>query len=123
MSALRDPRVGQRRTFTITVTNRGPDPARQVVVTFTASLPLRIVSAHAGCTTTLPVRCRLGTLGVRGRVVLRIVAVPQAAGVLRTAAAVTSASRAPHPVSSVATASTSIAPAHAVTPPPPRFTG
>lgn len=107
----------------ITLTNHGPDPARQVMVTFTASLPMRIVSSPAGCTTTLPVRCPLGTMRVRGRVTLRIVAVALLPGLLRTAAAVTSASRDPHPPSSVATASTTIAPAHTVTPPPPQFTG
>jgi uncharacterized repeat protein (TIGR01451 family) len=123
---LKDPRVGQRHTFTITVTNHGPDPARQTIVTFTASLPLRIVSAGAvghSCTTTLPVHCRLGTLPLRGRVTLRIVAVPRVPGVLGTSAAATSASRDPYPNSSVATASTRIAPAPGVTPPPPRVTG
>ena len=47
----------------------------------------------------------------RRRGTLRIVAVPRAPGVLRTSAAVTSASRDPNPGSSVATATTRIAPA------------
>jgi uncharacterized repeat protein (TIGR01451 family) len=119
-------RVGQRRTFTITVTNHGPDPARAVVITFTASLRLRLISAHAvrdGCTATVPVRCELGTLAVRGRVILRIVAVPRVSGVLTTAAAVMSHSRDPAPHSSVAVARTTILAARTAAPTPPRVTG
>jgi uncharacterized repeat protein (TIGR01451 family) len=124
-------RAGQHHTFTIVVTNHGPDAAGGVVVTFTASLPLRIISAHAhasavhdSCTGTLPVRCELGTLPTGGRVTLRIVAMPRVAGVLRTAAAVMSESGDPDPRSSVATAKTTTLAARTPRAPPrPPVTG
>jgi uncharacterized repeat protein (TIGR01451 family) len=56
---LKDPRVGQRHTFTIVVTNHGPDPAGGVVITFTASLPSRVVSARTPVAPP-PCRCAAG---------------------------------------------------------------
>ncbi len=132
-------RAGEHHTFTTVLDNHGPDPAADVVITFTANLPMRIVSsalvarvasAHAAsvsCTSTLPVRCTLGTVPVGRRQTLRIVAVPLVSGELRTSAGVVSASKDPNPGSSVVTATTSIVPStppkRPTRPPPPRVTG
>lgn len=143
--------AGVQQTFTMGLVNHGPDPAADVVMTFTASLPMRIVSAerishlplrissavpvsraHAAgdvrCSSGLPVLCEVGTVAVGERVTVRIVAVPLVSGQLRTSGGVVSASLDPHPGSSVATATTSIAPSAPTRPPrpphpPPRFTG
>jgi uncharacterized repeat protein (TIGR01451 family) len=120
--------VGQRHTFTIVLTNHGPDPARDVVITFTSSLPLQIISAHAAhasavhdaCTTKVPIRCEVGTVPNGGRVTLTILGVARAAGLLRTAAAAMSASWDPNPLTSIASAKTRIL---TVAQPPPRVTG
>jgi hypothetical protein len=121
----------RHHTFTTVLTNHGPDAAHDVVVTFTSSLPLQVISAHAAhasavhdaCTGTLPVRCEVGTVPNGGRVTVRIVAVPRASGVLRTTAAATSASWDPNPETSVASATATILSARTPKPPPPRVTG
>jgi uncharacterized repeat protein (TIGR01451 family) len=120
--------AGQHHRFTIVLTNHGPDPARDVVITFTSSLPLQIISTHAAhasavhdsCTSTMPVRCEVGAVPVGGRVTVRIVAVPRVSGVLRTAAAVMSASWDPNPETSLVTAETSVGgpPVHRPSRPP-----
>ena len=124
-------RAGEHHTFTIGLDNHGPDPAADVVITFTTNLPMRIVSAalvarvasahtaSVSCTSALPVRCVVRMVSVGVRQTLRIVAVPLVSGVLRSSAGVVSASLDPNPASSVVTATTSIA-SHK---PPPRFTG
>ena len=58
--------VGQRLTYTITVTNAGPNAAADVQVIDASRRPLKVLSIHpeqGSCTNGRPIRCRLGTLG------------------------------------------------------------
>ncbi len=79
-------------TYTLRVRNLGPGVATGVQVVDTPSLPIKIVSTRSSvgrCTTSVPVRCDLGTLRVGARVTVRIVAQPMAPGTLRNSASVT----------------------------------
>ena len=49
--------VGQNVTFTITVTNHGPDSATNIVVTDVLPAGMTFVSASAGCTGTTTITC------------------------------------------------------------------
>jgi len=121
---------GQRLRYTITVTNRGPDTAANLRLTDTPTLPLRVLSIHAGqghCQTGPPLTCTLGTLRSGAHTTITITAVATAAGAQTNTAAVMSESRDPHPSSSVAAVRTTIAPVRRPSrprpPPPPRVTG
>jgi uncharacterized repeat protein (TIGR01451 family) len=131
-------RVGQQLTYTITVTNHGPDPARDVRVIDAHRLPLRVVSVHTArgsCQTGPPIRCRLETLpnGTHGTVT--ITAIATTAGHQANAAMAMSGSWNPDPAATVAATGTRITPARRPArpprprpirppkPPPPRVTG
>jgi uncharacterized repeat protein (TIGR01451 family) len=116
---------GQRITYTITVTNRGPDAATNVRVTDVPALPVRVqtVSIHPGqghCQTGPPITCTLGNLRAGAHITITIIAVARVAGRQTNTAAVSSESRDPHPRNNVAAATTRIL-THA--PPPPSVTG
>jgi uncharacterized repeat protein (TIGR01451 family) len=89
---------GESLTYAIVVTNTGPDPATDVTVTDTASLPgqLLAVKTSAGtCERTLPARCALGTIAAGRRVAIAVRFRPTDTGNLRNAASVTSANADP----------------------------
>ena len=116
--------VGQRLTYTITVTNAGPNAAHDVQVTDASRRPLKVLSIHpeqGSCTTGAPIRCRLGTLGSQAHTTITITAIAQVAGVQVNAAVATSGSWDPAVRNNLALAKTRIRPL--VTPPPPRVTG
>jgi uncharacterized repeat protein (TIGR01451 family) len=79
-------------TYTLRVRNNGPGAVSGVQVIDTPSLPVKVrsVRTSAGrCTTTVPIRCDLGTLASGASATVRIVAQPQAPGMLRNSASVT----------------------------------
>ena len=117
-------RVGQTLTYTITVTNAGPNAAHDVRVIDASRQPLKVLSIHpeqGSCTTGRPIRCRLGTLGSHKHTTITITAIAQVAGVQVNAAVATSGSWDPAVSNNLARAKTRITPL--VTPPPPRVTG
>ena len=116
--------LGQRLTYTITVTNKGPDAATNVRVADALALPVRVrvVSTHprqGHCHTGLPITCTLGSLHAGARITITIVAVASVTGRQTNTAAVISESRDPHPRNNVAAATTRITRA----PSPPPVTG
>lgn len=79
-------------TYTLRVTNNGPGVPSGVQVIDTPSLPVKLVSVRASagsCTTTVPIRCDLGTLQVGASATVTVVAQPMAPGTLRNSASVT----------------------------------
>jgi uncharacterized repeat protein (TIGR01451 family) len=80
-------------TYTLKVTNHGPGAAPGVQVVDTPSLPIKVRSVRSSvgsCTTTVPVRCDLGTLANGQTVTIKVVGQPLRAGTLKNSASVTS---------------------------------
>ena len=116
--------VGQRLTYTITVTNAGPNAAADVRVIDASRRPLKVLSIHpkqGSCTTGRPIRCRLGTLRSHAHTTITIKAIAQVAGVQVNGAVAISGSWDPAVRNNLALAKTRIRPV--VTPPPPPVTG
>jgi uncharacterized repeat protein (TIGR01451 family) len=87
--------VGGRLSYTLTVTNNGPQPAGDVRVSDAARLPMRIQSVRASqgsCQTGKPIRCQLGNLAGHAHATIRITAVPTVTGSQVNAATVTTGS-------------------------------
>jgi hypothetical protein len=108
-------------TYTITVANRGPDPAPDVRVIDTPKAPIRLVSARperGSCQIGPPTKCRLGTLAPGARVTVTITAVATTVEQQVNDAAAINGSWDPDPATSIALAGTTIIAAH-----PPSFTG
>jgi uncharacterized repeat protein (TIGR01451 family) len=90
--------VGLKLTYTLNVTNHGPDDAPDVRVTDTWSLDLKVLSARASqgsCQIGRPLQCTLGTIGRNAGATITVVAVVEHAGSERNTARVTSANRDP----------------------------
>ena len=116
--------VGQRLTYTIKVTNAGPNAAHDVQVFDASKRPLKVLSIHpeqGSCTTGRPIHCRLGTLASHAHTTITIKAIAQTAGVQVNAAVATSGSWDPAVKNNLALAKTMIRPA--IKPPPPTVTG
>jgi uncharacterized repeat protein (TIGR01451 family) len=67
--------VGQPLTYTVTVTNKGPDAAPNAKVTDTLNHPASVVSVKSTqgtCTKTLPMTCQLGTVKAGGKVTITV---------------------------------------------------
>ena len=119
--------VGQKLTYTITVTNAGPNAAPDVRVVDGPRRPLKVLSVHPArgtCTTGRPIRCSLGTLAGRAHTTITIEAIAQVAGVQVNAAVVMSGSWDPAVRSNLALARTTVLRVvKRPVPPPPRVTG
>lgn len=76
-------RFGDVLTYTLTVSNNGPGSAPDVLVSDTSLLGLRVLSTRASqgsCTSSVPLRCRLGFLASGKKVTIVIRAVPSQPG-------------------------------------------
>jgi uncharacterized repeat protein (TIGR01451 family) len=83
--------VGDNLTYTITVTNLGPDAATNVVVTDTLPSGVTFVSASPGCVHSAGVvTCNLGNIPAGGFVTITIVVTVTAPGTISNTATVTS---------------------------------
>jgi uncharacterized repeat protein (TIGR01451 family) len=101
--------VGQPLTYTLTVTNSGPDPSINTSVTDTlpASVSLISVTPSVGsCANTTILTCSLGTLASGATATVTIVVQPTATGVLTNAATVTTGGNDPDTSNNSAEAST-----------------
>ena len=108
-------------TYTIKVTNSGPNTASDVQVTDASRRPLKVLSIHpsqGSCTTGRPIHCHLGTLASHAHTTITIKAIAQTPGVQVNAAAATSGSWDPAVKNNLALAKTTV-----VKPPPPPVTG
>jgi uncharacterized repeat protein (TIGR01451 family) len=112
MDASPDPgTVGARMTWTIPVTNAGPDDA--VDVTLVDLLPKgasfgSVSSTKGTCTGSVTVVCSIGTLGSGKTASVSISAVPQAEGTISNSASVVSATVDPNPLNNQVTRSTNV---------------
>ncbi len=104
---------GQKLTYTLKVTNDGPDTAANVNVTDTSTLPTKVISAKPGqgsCKVGRPLTCSLGSLAKGKTVVIKVVAKAKQAGSEKDAASVTSSSRDTNPDNNLDAAVTKVAP-------------
>ncbi len=80
-------------TYTLTVTNNGPDPASDVTVTNTLPSSVTYVSAQTSqgsCTGTGPITCQLGEMVPQATVTMTVVVTPTQLGTITTQASVSS---------------------------------
>src|SRR5262249_28884759 len=83
--------VGQPLTYTITITNNGPDPATSVVMTDTLPAGATFVSATASqgnCMGTTTVVCAVGSLASAASAMVAIVVTPTQAGNISNVASI-----------------------------------
>jgi uncharacterized repeat protein (TIGR01451 family) len=67
--------VGQPVTYTITVTNKGPDTATDAKLTDTLNAPVSVISVkptQGSCTKKIPMSCQLGTIPAGGKVTITV---------------------------------------------------
>jgi large repetitive protein len=86
-------RVGEAITYTVTVSNHGPDTAVSPTVTDAFSKRVAVVSAsvHGGsCSKRTPLTCKLASIPSGGHATIKIVAKATSSGRLRNSAAVVS---------------------------------
>ncbi|PYS25266.1 MAG: hypothetical protein DMF72_02205, partial [Acidobacteria bacterium] len=79
-------------TYRITITNNGPSPATNVVVTDNLPSGINLISTtptQGNCLVTTSVTCSLGSMAKDALAVINIVVVPQAPGTLTNTASVT----------------------------------
>jgi uncharacterized repeat protein (TIGR01451 family) len=87
------PLVGQNFTYTLTVTNNGPDTANSVVVTDTLPAGVTFVSATTGCSGTTTVTCVASTIANAGTAAFDIVVTaPSVFGTISNTASVSASS-------------------------------
>ena len=103
--------AGQPATFTATVTNAGPSPATQVVLTLGVSAGATVVSATPStgtCSGSGPIVCTLGSLATSGSAGVTLVLSSSACGVITATAGVAAAEPDPDPTNNQATATVAI---------------
>ncbi len=105
--------VGATLTYTVTVTNNGPDAATNVTVSDTLPAGTTFVSASAGCVHNAGVvTCNLGDLASGANTVVTIeVTAPLTEGVISNTASVTSIVPDPNLANNTATEDTTVTPA------------
>ena len=113
-SSAPDPvRVGQELTYTVTVSNGGPNPAAGVVLTdpLPASVTFGSAAASQGsCSGTATVSCQLGTLASGGSTTVVIKITPTTDADLSNTATATASTADPNALNNSATESTVVSP-------------
>jgi len=102
--------AGSDLTYTITVTNAGPNTATTVTLTDTLPTGVTFISASPGCSFSAPntVICALGTLNVNDSVNVTITVRSNTPGVITNTAEVTAAEDDPDPSNNQATEETEV---------------
>ena len=114
-------RVGENLTYTVTVTNGGPNPADAVQMTDLLPTTVTFVSATAsqgGCTGTTTVVCNLGTIASNAVATVTIVVQPSVSGTVTNRANATTSTRDPSAANNATTADTVVNPVPPVPPAP-----
>jgi large repetitive protein len=109
-------RVDELLTYTITVTNHGPDSAAAPTLTDTPSPDLKLVSIHAtdaSCTHGIPINCKLSPIHSGGHEQITVVAKPTKSGRLRNSATVVSPTSDPEMSNNESEVTTDVHPGHA----------
>ncbi len=104
---------GQTLTYTLKVTNHGPDAAANAKITDTASLGLKVLKAkpsQGSCKVGQPITCSLGTLGNGKTATITVTAKVLKVGTEKNTASTTSSSKDPKPSNNVASAATKLKP-------------
>jgi uncharacterized repeat protein (TIGR01451 family) len=97
--------IKKQLTYTLTVTNNGPDPAVSTMVTDTPPAGVSLISAAASqgsCTCTSEINCELGSLASGGSAEITIIVKPSSAGTITNSASVTSGTSDPDPANNTA---------------------
>jgi uncharacterized repeat protein (TIGR01451 family) len=105
--------AGNQLTYSISVTNLGPDTAAAVTVTDTLPASVTWVSStpsQGSCSGTSTVTCNLGSLAFPGSATVTIVVTPNTAGSLSNTATVASSTTDPTPGNNSSTATTTVDP-------------
>lgn len=103
--------TGRNLTYTVTVTNNGPDPAEGVVMTDTLPSSVTFVSATPSvgtCSGTATVTCELGTMANGAVATIDIVVKPRQAGQITNTATVTSTTTDPNLSNNTAVETTNV---------------
>jgi uncharacterized repeat protein (TIGR01451 family) len=101
--------VGGTLTYTVTVSNNGPDPATGVVLTDTLPPSVTFGSATSPCTQASgTVTCNLGSLASAAATIVTIVGTPTAIGTVTNNASVTANEPDPNPGNNAALAVTTV---------------
>jgi uncharacterized repeat protein (TIGR01451 family) len=115
-------RVGDNLTYTVTVTNGGPNPADAVQVTDELPAGVTFVSGAATqgtCTGATSVVCTIETIAASASATVTIVVQPTVSGTITNRANATSSTRDPTPANNATTADTVVLPVPPPNPPPP----
>jgi uncharacterized repeat protein (TIGR01451 family) len=103
--------TGQKITYTLTVTNHGPDNASNVDVIDTSGLPAKVLSVNpsqGSCKAGSPIRCSLGTLADGAHATIKVVTQIKRSGTEKNSASSTSASNDPNPSNNIDGVNTTI---------------
>jgi uncharacterized repeat protein (TIGR01451 family) len=98
-------------TWTVTVTNHGPDPAVGTAALDDPNLPVTFIlvrSSVGTCTQTAPIKCDLGTLAPGAVATITMIARPKVAGALKNTVRVSSNTPDPTPFNNVASTATTV---------------
>lgn len=107
--------VGNSLTYTITVTNHGPDPATGVVVTETLPQGMTLVSvapSQGSCGQPSVLSCQLGGLTKDASATITVVVTPTSAALLNNSVTVSAPVTDPNPDNNTATAVTTVEVGH-----------
>lgn len=117
--------VGQRLTYTLRVTNHGPDDAANVRLSDTWTLGLKVLSVRASqgsCGSGAPLQCSLGEMKSGAGATITVVAIVKHPGREKNTAIAASDSRDPDLSNNQSSAETGVVVPHGP-PPPPEVTG